>query len=166
MLDMLLEYWVYIAIGVVVVGAATVYLMGESKQHIDIADKISTTPTPTLNPGPRSLRPGLAPYPYKYTAPQRSPLLRDNLLVIKGVGPKIAARLDTFNFTRYEQIAAWKEEDYVDIGEMLGEPAERFVQDRWVEQCRLLAAERFEEYEAEYGKINQEDYNRFKPKPE
>jgi hypothetical protein len=162
MLDWLLEYWVYIAVGVAVIGLAIFLLGRESKQHIDIANSGRTSATPTLPPGNRTLRPGLGPYPYKYIAPQRSPLPRDNLLVIKGVGPRIAARLDTFNFTRYEHIAVWKEEDYVDIGVMLGEPVERIIEDRWVEQCRLLAAERFEEYEKEYGKINQEDYNRFK----
>jgi predicted flap endonuclease-1-like 5' DNA nuclease len=162
MLDALLEYWVYIAVGVAVVALAIFLLTDDNKQHIDIADSGSTAASPTLDKGNRTLRPGLSPYPYKYTAPQRSPLPRDNLLVLKGVGPRIAARLDTFNFTRYEHIAVWKEEDYVDIADMLGEPVERIIEDRWVEQCRLLAAERFDEYEAEYGKINQEDYNRFK----
>jgi hypothetical protein len=162
MLDMLAEYWVYIAIGVGVIALAVYLLTGDNKQHIDIAQDNSTPNGPTLERGSRSLRPGLGGYPYKYVAPPRSTLQRDNLLVLKGVGPKIAARLDTFNFTRYEQIAAWREEDYVDIAEMLGEPVERIVQDKWVEQCRLLAAERFGEYEAEFGKINQEDFNRFK----
>ncbi len=162
MLEALSAYWVYIVAGVVVVGLLIFLLGGDSKQHIDILDENPIAPSQTLGRGGSGAKPVASPYPYKYKAPPRSPLPRDNLLVLKGVGPHIAARLDTFNFTRYEHIAVWRREDYEDIAVMIGYPVERIVDDRWVEQCKLLAAERYEEYEAEYGKIDPEEFNRFK----
>jgi predicted flap endonuclease-1-like 5' DNA nuclease len=163
MLEALSAYWVYIGIGVVVIGLLFYFVGGDSKQHIDILEENPITPRQTLGRGNNSSPPLTPPpYPYKYKAPPRSPLPRDNMLVLKGVGPMVASRLDTFNFTRYEHIAIWKREDYEDIAVMLGQPVERIIEDRWVEQCILLAAERYEEYEAEYGKIDQEAFNRFK----
>jgi predicted flap endonuclease-1-like 5' DNA nuclease len=162
MLAALSEYWIYIAIAAGLIGLAVFLLTGDTKQHIDITDSTTNGARPTLEKGGMIQPRGPNPYPYKYKAPPRSPLPRDNLLVLKGVGPMIAARLDTFNFTRFEHIAVWKEEDYVDIAEMLGEPVERIIADRWVEQAKLLAAENFADYEAEYGKIDPEVFNRFK----
>lgn len=163
MLETLSAYWVYIVAGIAAVGLLIFLLSGDSKQHIDINEDNPIAPRQTLARGGSSSQPiKPSPYPYKYKAPPRSPLPRDNLLVLKGVGPLTASRLDTFNFTRYEHIATWKREDYEDIAVMLGQPVERIIEDEWVEQCKLLAAERFEEYEAKYGKIDQEAYNRFK----
>jgi predicted flap endonuclease-1-like 5' DNA nuclease len=147
---------------VAVIGLAIFLLTGDTKQHIDINEGTNGAGRPTLDKGSVISQRGPHPYPYKYKAPPRPTLPRDNLLVMKGVGPAIAARLDMFNFTRYDQIAAWKREDYVDIAEMLGEPVERIIEDRWVEQAKLLAAEKYAEYEAEYGKIDPEVMNRFK----
>lgn len=164
MLNVLTEYWVYIVSGIVVVGLLVFLLGGDSKQHIDILEDNPIAPRQTLGRGSgsgQSLKANY-PYPYKYKAPPRSPLPRDNMLVLKGVGPMVASRLDTFNFTRYEHVAVWKREDYEDIAVMLGQPVERIIEDRWVEQCILLAAGRYDEYEAEYGKIDQEAFNRFK----
>jgi len=164
MLELMTEYWVYIVSAIVVVGLLVFLLGGDSKQHIDILEDNPIVARQTLSRGSGSAQSLKAnyPYPYKYKAPPRSPLPRDNMLVLKGVGPMVASRLDTFNFTRYEHVAVWKREDYEDIAVMLGQPVERIIEDRWVEQCILLAAGRYEEYEAEYGKIDQEAFNRFK----
>lgn len=163
MLEAFSEYWVYIGSAVAVI-ALLIFLLGSSaKQHIDIDERDRDVLRPTLdrNGGAPSKRPP-SPYPYRFRPPPRSPLPRDNMLVLKGVGPQIASRLDTFNFTRFEHIAVWREDQYEAIAEMLGEPVERIIEDRWVEQAKLLAAERYEEYEAIFGKINQADLNRFK----
>jgi predicted flap endonuclease-1-like 5' DNA nuclease len=160
MLEALAEYWIYIAVAVGIIAVVFFIVATRRKQHIDLTD--AATPRQTLGKGGRQEPRGPHPFPYKYKAPPRPMLPRDNLLVLKGVGPNIAARLDTFNFTRFDQIAAWKKEDYVDIAEMLGEPVERIIADRWVEQAKLLAAGNYADYEAEYGKIDPEVLNRFK----
>ncbi len=164
MMELLGEYWVYIVAVIAVVGLLVFLLGGDKGKHIDIIGDSQSAPLQTLERGSGSLQSlkDNYPYPYKYKPPPRSPLPRDNMLVLKGVGPMVASRLDTFNFTRYEHIAVWKREDYVDIADMLGQPVERIIEDRWVEQCILLAAGRYEDYEAEYGKIDQEAFNRFK----
>jgi predicted flap endonuclease-1-like 5' DNA nuclease len=77
----------------------------------------------------------------------------DNLLRLKGVGPKIAALLQAEGITRYTQIAAWTAADIAAIDAKLGSFSGRPVRDNWVDQARLLAAGDVAGYEAAYGKL-------------
>jgi predicted flap endonuclease-1-like 5' DNA nuclease len=77
----------------------------------------------------------------------------DNLLKLKGVGPKIATLLKTEGITRYAQIAAWSDADIAAIDAKLGSFAGRPKRDNWVEQASLLAAGDRAGYEAKYGKL-------------
>jgi len=77
----------------------------------------------------------------------------DDLLRLKGVGPKIAAVLTAQGITRFAQIAAWTDADIAAIDAQLGNFAGRPRRDNWVDQARLLAAGDLAGYEAKYGKL-------------
>lgn len=77
----------------------------------------------------------------------------DDLRKIKGIGPKLAVLLNSLGVTRFEQIAAWSEEDIDRIDARLGAFAGRPRRDNWVEQARLLASGDTAAYEARFGKL-------------
>lgn len=77
----------------------------------------------------------------------------DDLSRIKGVGPKLLAMLGTMGISRYDQIAAWNDEDVQRIDAELGNFRGRIVRDNWVEQCRYLAAGDVAGYEEKFGKL-------------
>lgn len=96
---------------------------------------------------PASLIPPVAPESTPNTAEG------DNLLKLKGVGPKIATLLRAEGVTRYAQIAGWSDADIAAIDAKLGSFAGRPARDNWVDQARLLAAGDTAGYEAKYGKL-------------
>lgn len=77
----------------------------------------------------------------------------DDLSRIKGLGPKLRARLAELGVTRFEQIAGWSEADLAQIDAQLGAFAGRPAKDNWIEQARLLAAGDMAAYEARFGKV-------------
>jgi predicted flap endonuclease-1-like 5' DNA nuclease len=77
----------------------------------------------------------------------------DNLLRLKGVGPKLNALLIELGVTRYSQIAAWGDADIAAIDAKLGSFKGRPVRDQWVDQAKYLAAGDSAGFEAKYGKL-------------
>lgn len=77
----------------------------------------------------------------------------DDLTRIKGLGPKLRARLAELGVTRFAQIAAWTEADLAAIDAQLGSFAGRPARDNWVEQAKLLSADDTAAYEAKFGKL-------------
>ena len=77
----------------------------------------------------------------------------DDLVLIKGVGPKLVALLGSMGITRFAQIAAWSEADIAEIDAQLGTFAGRIERDSWVEQCKLLAAGDTAGFEGKFGKL-------------
>jgi len=77
----------------------------------------------------------------------------DDLSRIKGVGPKLVVLLNSLGIDRYEQIAAWSDEDIDRIDGQLGAFAGRPRRDSWVEQAKLLSSGDTGAYEARFGKL-------------
>ncbi|WP_369815803.1 hypothetical protein [Erythrobacter sp. QSSC1-22B] len=78
----------------------------------------------------------------------------DDLTRIKGVGPKLAARLDELGVTGFEQIAAWDEAEIDRVDAELGRFQGRIRRDNWVEQARFLANGDTSGYEGRFGKLD------------
>ncbi|MBS0254003.1 MAG: hypothetical protein JSS36_02030 [Proteobacteria bacterium] len=76
-----------------------------------------------------------------------------DLARIKGLGPKLVARLGELGVTTLAQIAAWDEAELARIDSQLGPFAGRPARDRWVDQARLLNAGDTAGYEAQFGRL-------------
>lgn len=72
--------------------------------------------------------------------PLRAGDAADDLLRIKGVGPKILEWLTAHGVTRFDQIAAWDAAAVADHTHRMGRMGSRIEADDWVGQARLLAA--------------------------
>lgn len=81
----------------------------------------------------------------------------DNLLQIKGVGPKLNDLLKGLGITRFDQIAAWGASEIAKVDEHLGAFKGRIDRDSWVEQAGLLAKGAIAEFEAKFGKLDSEN---------
>ena len=77
----------------------------------------------------------------------------DDLLLIKGLGPKLVEQLRTLGVTRFAQIAAWDDAEIDRIDAQLGRFQGRIRRDDWPAQARLLAAGDTSGYEATFGKL-------------
>lgn len=77
----------------------------------------------------------------------------DDLTRIKGLGPKLKARLAELGVVSFAQIASWSESDIAAIDTQLGTFAGRATRDQWVAQAQFLAAGDVAGYEAKFGKL-------------
>jgi predicted flap endonuclease-1-like 5' DNA nuclease len=116
------------------------------------ATPVSPIPPAPQPPGP--LAAGLAEPPEErgpyLVAPIGEP---DNLQQIKGIGPKLAARLAELGVFHYAQIAAWTPDELATVDAELGQFRGRPERDRWQEQARLLATGDTRAFERAHGKL-------------
>jgi predicted flap endonuclease-1-like 5' DNA nuclease len=120
------------------------------------ADVIAPASAATSPPPPEVVEPvavAVTASPTAAPPPTASVEGGDNLLRLKGVGPKIATLLKAEGITHYAQIAAWTDTDLAAIDARLGSFAGRPTRDNWIDQARLLAADDTAGYEAKYGKL-------------
>lgn len=75
----------------------------------------------------------------------------DDLTRIKGLGPKLAAMLDTLGVTSYAQIAEWDDAEIDRVDSKLGRFQGRIRRDDWVAQAKLLAAGDESGFSARFG---------------
>lgn len=110
------------------------------------------TPEPVVpepaKPEPAASEPA-APEPVAPTATTGE----DDLSQMKGVGPKLVARLKELTVTRFDQIAGWNDADIARIDGELANFKGRIVRDNWIDQARLLAAGDRAGFEAKYGSL-------------
>jgi predicted flap endonuclease-1-like 5' DNA nuclease len=81
----------------------------------------------------------------------------DDLLQLKGVGPKLNTLLNSLGVSRFDQIAAWAAKEIGIVDGHLGSFKGRIVRDEWVEQAGLLATGKIAAFEAKYGKLDSEN---------
>lgn len=80
---------------------------------------------------------------------------QDDLARIKGVGPKLVARLRELGVTSFAEIAAWSDADIDRIDPQLGRFEGRIRRDDWVGQAQLLAAGDDAAFADRYGRTGQ-----------
>lgn len=77
----------------------------------------------------------------------------DNLQLLKGVGPKLAAKLNEHGITRFAQIAGLSANEVAILEDQLGPFKGRLTRDRVVEQAFYLARGDIEGFEARFGNL-------------
>ncbi|MGE0180185.1 MAG: hypothetical protein AB7O91_10250 [Sphingomonas sp.] len=80
----------------------------------------------------------------------------DDLVLLKGVGPKLAARLNELGVTRYAQLAGMNETELAHLDERMGPFRGRLARDRIAEQADYLARGDIESFEDRFGKLGSE----------
>ncbi len=81
----------------------------------------------------------------------------DDLLKIKGIGPKLNTLCNSLGVTRFDQIAKWGAQDVAEVDQHLGTFRGRIARDGWIEQAGLLAAGNIAAFEAKFGKLDSEN---------
>ncbi len=116
----------------------------DGPQGHGIADEVATAATDVagevLGVGARAELPGAIANP-------------DELTLLKGVGPKFAARLNELGIARYDQLAALSANAAEMLDEKLGPFRGRLARDRIVEQASYLARGDRDGFEAQFGKL-------------
>lgn len=113
----------------------------------------TTVPPPTIDPlpaAPDPVPPAIVGHSLAQAPVQTG---GDDLSVMKGVGPKLVARLAALGVTRFEQVAVWNEAEIDRIDGQLGNFAGRIRRDDWVQQARLLASGDRPGFEAKFGAL-------------
>lgn len=86
-------------------------------------------------------------------APATSGLADAPVTTLKGLGPKVAARLAESGVTTVGQLAALDDDAAARLDAQLGTFAGRMSRDRWIEQARFLAAGDRAGFEAVFGRL-------------
>lgn len=113
---------------------------------------VASPPPPAPTPEPAS---AAEPEPVA-AEPAPAAARADNLQLLKGVGPKLAALLNGLGVTSFQQIADWTEADIAAIDAQLGSFQGRIVRDNLVDQATHLARGDKAGFEAKYGALGGE----------
>lgn len=77
----------------------------------------------------------------------------DNLQLLKGVGPKLAAQLNENGITRFDQLAGLTGTEVAMLDRRMGAFEGRIARDRLVEQACYLERGDIDGFEAKFGKL-------------
>jgi predicted flap endonuclease-1-like 5' DNA nuclease len=77
----------------------------------------------------------------------------DNLQRLKGVGPKLAAQLNEFGITRFDQLAGLTANEVTILDRRMGAFEGRIARDRLVEQACYLERGDTDGFEAKFGRL-------------
>ena len=161
-MDLIREYWWLL----LVVGAlALAFLLLRPRQRVQMTDSAPVRPHMAYSRPPEGR--GLAGEAAAATSDVTGELLgapvhhkldgvtdpRDDLCLIKGVGPKFADALHALGFHRFEQLAGLTPMEIDRLEPQLGAFRGRMTRDRIVEQADYLARNDIDGFEQRFGKL-------------
>ncbi len=164
-MEFLQSYWPVFLVALVI-GAIVGYLVFRPRQRITLTDSTPLRPHMTAPVQAREGR-GLTDEAAAAASDVAGPIIGtkvhdelpgatgtpDDLVKLKGVGPKLAALLYDRGIVRFEQIAKLSPGQVEALDESLGAFRGRFSRDRIVEQADYLARGDIDGYEARFGKL-------------
>jgi predicted flap endonuclease-1-like 5' DNA nuclease len=167
MQQFLADYGLWLLVGLlIVIAVAFLLTRGGTAEPEDVTAIEPAAPTPTPAPEPAAIVGDLPVLPVVEMAPApveaapvpvspsvTEPSETDDLLRLKGVGPKLNSLLISLGVTRFDQIANWTEADLAKVDAQLGTFKGRPVRDQWIDQAKSLAAGDVAGFEAKYGKL-------------
>ncbi len=181
MIEWAQTYW-YLCLIAFVIGvltAAWIWLRASADLHVaDDHDAGIRPAAPVAAPPPlEPARPVVdVAEPVRFTAPEPAPASAaplmaaaampaiaaavgepDDLTLIKGVGPKLNALLQSLGVRRFDQIAAWGANEVAEVDQHLGAFKGRITRDSWIEQAGLLARGDHAGFAARFGELGSEN---------
>ena len=159
-------YWPVFLVALLI-GAIVGYLIFRPKQRVSLTDSAPVRPHMILSTEPRREGRGVADEAAAAASDVAGQIIGtrvheelpgasgtpDDLIKLKGVGPKFAALLNERGITRFDQIASLSPGQVESIDEALGAFRGRFARDRIVEQADYLARGDIDGYQARFGKL-------------
>jgi predicted flap endonuclease-1-like 5' DNA nuclease len=166
-------YWPIIVVGLLI-GVAVGYLVFRPRQRVTLSNPTplrphmaAATPSPALNKDDEPAHRGIADEAARATSDVAGQILgtnvsgqlptaageADNLQMLKGVGPKLAAMLNSLGLTRFEQIASLSPHQVEAIDADLGAFRGRLTRDRVVEQAHYLSRGDHDGYRQKFGAL-------------
>ncbi len=79
----------------------------------------------------------------------------DDLRLIKGVGEKLNHLLTSIGIFHFRQIANWHTDEVAMVDAKMDNFKGRIERDHWIDQAKLLAAGKHDEFEAKFGKMGE-----------
>ena len=164
-MDVLRDYWPFIVVAVAV-ALVLAFLLLRPRQRVQLTESAPVRPhMARVNPE-REGR-GLAGEAAAATSDVTGELLDarvhrqlaganeqvDDLVLLKGVGPKFADALHAAGFHRFDQLAGLSGAEIDRLDSQLGAFRGRIVRDRIVEQADYLARNDTDGYEQRFGKL-------------
>jgi predicted flap endonuclease-1-like 5' DNA nuclease len=159
-MDLIREYWWVI---VILVALALAFILLRPKQRVTLTD--SAPVRPHMQSRPREGR-GIAGEAAAATSDVAGDIIgapvhralegdirRDDLCMLKGVGPKFADALHGIGFVNFQQIAGLSPTEIERLDEQLGAFRGRLARDRIVEQADYLARNDIDGFEQRFGKL-------------
>jgi len=144
----------FITIGLLVLGLlAALYVLQRVRAGQTSRVEQSTPPVPAPKPAAD------AAVPAPPSADTPSPFLAapsgevDDLMRVKGIGPKLSTRLAELGVFHFSQIASWTPEQLAIVDSQLGTFQGRPERDQWQSQAALLASGDIKAYERAHGKL-------------
>jgi predicted flap endonuclease-1-like 5' DNA nuclease len=160
-MELIREYWWVI---VILVAIALAFILLRPKQRVPLTDSVPVRPH-MQQARPREGR-GIAGEAAAATSDVAGNIIgapvhralegdlpRDDLCMLKGVGPKFADALHAIGFINFEQIAGLSPNEIERLDEQLGAFRGRLTRDRIVEQADYLARNDIDGFEQRFGKL-------------
>jgi len=157
-------YWPVFLIGLII-GLVTCYFYFRPKQNVRLTDSVPRRPhmaAATIHEG-RSVADEAAAAATDVAGPIIGALVHaelpgasgppDDLITLKGVGPKLAEILNQRGIRRFDQIAKLSPGQVEALDESLGAFRGRFARDRVVEQADYLARGDIDGYQVKFGNL-------------
>ena len=164
MIELWNEYWLVILVGLLI-GLVVGYLVFRPRQRVTLS---SDTPVrPHMAAQPHVLGKEITDEAARATGDVAGQFLGtnvsaqlpgaggdpDNLEVLKGVGPKLAALLYAQGLTRFDQISSLSPDQIEALDQELGVFRGRLTRDRIVEQAHYLARGDLDGYSQKFGAL-------------
>ncbi|MCY7398200.1 MAG: hypothetical protein LH466_05100 [Sphingomonas bacterium] len=160
MIELWNEYWPVILVGLLI-GLVVGYLVFRPRQRVTLSSDTPVRPHMAV----AAHHQGITDEAARATGDVAGQLLGtnvsaqlpggdgqpDNLEVLKGVGPKLAALLNAQGLTRFEQIASLSPDQIEALDPDLGVFSGRLTRDRIVEQAHYLARGDLDGYSQKFG---------------
>lgn len=138
--DFITLYWPYL-IGALLALVVLVILLRSRGQRVELGD-VDLVMSSTLSRREATV-----------SAPAAVIADGTDLLRVKGLGPKVAARLHALGISSLSALAALDATSEIALDAQLGPFAGRMARDHWVEQARLLESGNTAAFEAKFGKL-------------
>lgn len=154
-------YWPVILIGLLA-GIVIGYLAFRPRQRVTLSDSAPIRPHMAQGEGNGIASAGAAATSDVAGQMVRAPVHNslpgasgppDDLIQLKGVGPKLAAMLNGYGLTRFDQIAKLNDSEIERLDAKLGAFRGRLIRDRIVQQADYLARGDIDGFEARFGKL-------------